>query len=77
MGVGESEQDELVGEEEPKAAAKVAEMLTIGKGKRKVALARAKVFSEVDGPVSDSGDVVINTPLTYCAHSATGASLGR
>jgi hypothetical protein len=66
--VGESKRDELVGEEEPKAVAKAVESSTISKGKQKVAPARAKVFSEVDGPVSDSTEVIINMPLTHHAH---------
>jgi hypothetical protein len=49
--VGESNQDESVGEKEPEAAVVVVESSTIGKGKWKVAPTRAKVFSEVDGPV--------------------------
>jgi hypothetical protein len=49
--VGESEWDESA-EEEPEAADKVIKSSTVGKGKRKVAPARANVYSEVDGPVS-------------------------
>jgi hypothetical protein len=49
---GESERDEEA-EEEPESAAKVVESSTVGKGKRKVAPTRAKVYREVDGPVSN------------------------
>jgi hypothetical protein len=49
--VGESEREELA-EEEPAEAEKGVELSTVGKGKRKVAPARAKVYTEVDGPVS-------------------------
>jgi hypothetical protein len=39
--------------EEGLAAVEVAvELSTVGKGKRKAALARAKVYAVVDGPVS-------------------------
>jgi hypothetical protein len=75
--VGKSEWDESVGEEEPETAAVVVESSTIGKGKQKVAPIRAKVFSEVDGPVSDSAEVIVNMPLIHHAHSATGDSPGR
>jgi hypothetical protein len=51
--------------------------LTISKGKWKVVPARAKVSSEVDGLVSESAKVVVNTPLTHHAHSVTSVSLGR
>jgi hypothetical protein len=74
--VGESKWDESVGEEEPEVAAKAVESSKISKGKWKVALTKTKVFSEVDGPVSDSAEV-INTQLIHHAHSATGASCGR
>jgi hypothetical protein len=74
--VGESEWDESV-EEEPKSAAVAVESSTISKGKWKVAPARAKVFSEVDGPVSDPVEVVVNTQLIHHAHSATVASCRR
>jgi hypothetical protein len=49
--VGESEWDESA-EEELVAAAIVVESSTVGKGKRKAAPARAKVYGAVDGPVS-------------------------
>jgi hypothetical protein len=50
--VGESERDESA-EEEPEAAEKVIELLTVGKGKRKAVPTRAKVYGEMDGPVSN------------------------
>jgi hypothetical protein len=62
--VKESEQDESV-EEEHEAAEKVIELSTVSKGKRKAALARATVYSEVDGPVSDSAEVNVNMQLTH------------
>jgi hypothetical protein len=49
--IGESKWDESA-EEEPVAAVKVVESLTIGKEKRKAAPARAKVYTAVEGPVS-------------------------
>jgi hypothetical protein len=49
--VGESEREELA-EEGPAAAEVVVESSTVGKGKRKAAPARAKVYAAVDGPVS-------------------------
>jgi hypothetical protein len=49
--VGESEREESA-EEEPAAAEIVVESSTVGKGKRKAAPARAKVYAAVDGPVS-------------------------
>jgi hypothetical protein len=49
--IGESEREESA-EEEPVAAEKVVELSTVGKGKRKAAPARAKVYTEVDGRVS-------------------------
>jgi hypothetical protein len=61
--VGESERDESA-EEEPKVVEKVVESLTVSKGKQKAAPARAKMYSEVDGPVNDSAKVVVNIPLT-------------
>jgi hypothetical protein len=70
--VSESERDESVGEEEPEVVAVMVESWTIGKGKRKAAPTRAKVFSKVDGPVSNSAEVAINTQLTHNAHSVTG-----
>jgi hypothetical protein len=39
-------------EEGPAAAEVVVESSTVGKGKRKVAPARAKVYAAVDGPVN-------------------------
>jgi hypothetical protein len=50
--VRESERDESA-EEEPEAAAKVIKSSTVGKGKRKAAPTRAKVYSKVDSLVSD------------------------
>jgi hypothetical protein len=49
--VGESEREESA-EEEPAAAERAVESSTVGKGKRKAAPTRAKVYAEVDGPVS-------------------------
>jgi hypothetical protein len=49
--VGESEWDESA-VEEPEAAVIVVESSTVGKGKWKVAPTRAKVYGEVEGPVS-------------------------
>jgi hypothetical protein len=49
--VGESEWEESA-EEEPAAAERAVESSTVGKGKRKAAPTRAKVYMEVDGPVS-------------------------
>jgi hypothetical protein len=49
---GESERDELV-EEEPEAAEKVVKSSTVSKRKQKAAPTRAKVYGEVDGPVSN------------------------
>jgi hypothetical protein len=49
--VGESEREESA-EEELAAAEKAVESSTVGKGKWKAAPARAKVYAEVDGPVS-------------------------
>jgi hypothetical protein len=69
--VGESEQDELVGEEEPEAAAIAVESSTISKGKQKVVPAKTKVFSKVHGPISQSAKVIVNMQLTHHAHSAT------
>jgi hypothetical protein len=48
--VGESEREEP-SEEEPEAAEVAVESSMVGKGKRKVAPARAKVYIAVDGPV--------------------------
>jgi hypothetical protein len=50
--VGESEREESA-EEEPVVAEKTVESSTIGKGKRKAVPARAKVYVEMDGPVSN------------------------
>jgi hypothetical protein len=50
--VRESKRDESA-EEEPELVAVAVESSTVGKGKRKVAPTRAKVYSEVDGPVSN------------------------
>jgi hypothetical protein len=50
--VGESEREESV-EEEPAAAEAAVESSTVGKGKRKAVPARAKVYAEMDEPVSD------------------------
>jgi hypothetical protein len=73
--VGESEQDESA-EEEPEAAEKLVESLTVSKGKRKAAPARAKVYGEVDRPVSN-----LPKSLSICtnifAYSVTDASHGR
>jgi hypothetical protein len=62
--VGESERDEL--------AERVIESSTIGKGKQKVAPARAKVYGAVEGPVSTllkSSSICANTD----SYSATDA----
>jgi hypothetical protein len=56
--------------------AKAVELSTIGKGKQKVAPMKMKVYSKVDGPVSESGEVV-NMQLTHHAHSVTSVSLKR
>jgi hypothetical protein len=53
--IGESEREESA-EEELVVAAIVVELSTVGKGKRKAALARAKVYAEVEGLVQ----VVVN-----------------
>jgi hypothetical protein len=50
--VGESER-EVSAEEESAAVEKAVESLTVGKGKRKAAPTRAKVYAEMDEPVSD------------------------
>jgi hypothetical protein len=49
--VRESEWDESA-EEELAVVEKVVELLTVGKGKQKVAPMRAKVYGVVEGPVS-------------------------
>jgi hypothetical protein len=56
--IGESKQEESANEE---PAAKAIESSTVGKGKRKAAPTRAKVYVEVEGPVSN---------LTHCRQSA-------
>jgi hypothetical protein len=64
--VGESEREEST-EEEPAAAEKAVESTTVGKGKRKAALTRAKVYAEVDGLVSvllKSSSICTNNLLT-------------
>jgi hypothetical protein len=48
---GESKREELA-EEEPAAAEVVVESSTVGKGKRKAAPTRAKVYAPMDEPVS-------------------------
>jgi hypothetical protein len=50
--IGESEREEST-EEEPAAAEKAVESSTVGKGKRKAAPARAKVYAETGEPVSN------------------------
>jgi hypothetical protein len=50
--VGESEREESV-QEEPVAVEKAVESSIVRKGKRKAAPARAKVYMEVEGPVSN------------------------
>jgi Spy/CpxP family protein refolding chaperone len=50
--VGESEREESA-EEAPEAAAISVESSTVGKGKRKAVPARAKVYAEMDGLVSN------------------------
>jgi hypothetical protein len=50
--VGESEREVSV-EEELAVAENVVELSTVGKGKRKAVPTRAKVYAEVDGPVSN------------------------
>jgi hypothetical protein len=72
---GESKRDESV-EEEPEAAEKVIESSTVGKGKQKAVPTRAKVYGDVDGPVSDLPKSLSICTDTY-AHSATDASHGR
>jgi hypothetical protein len=49
--VGESEREESA-EEEPAAAEKSVELSTVGKGKRKAAPTRAKVYAAMDEAVS-------------------------
>jgi hypothetical protein len=59
---GESEREESA-DEEPAAAEKAVESSTIGKGKRKAAPARARIYAAVDGPVS--------TLTSHCQYTAT------
>jgi hypothetical protein len=72
---GESEREEST-EEEPAATEKAVESLTVGKGKRKVAPARARVYAAVNEPVS-----VLLKPSSICTntfdYSATDVSRGR
>jgi hypothetical protein len=72
-----SECNESVGERGPEMAVIAVELSTIRKGKRKVAPARAKVFSEVHGLVSYPAKVIVNMQLILNAHSATSVSCGR
>jgi hypothetical protein len=67
--VGESEREESA-EEEPVAAEIVVESSTVGKGKGKVAPARAKVYAAVDGPVSHLSKSTSIHANTY-SYSAT------
>jgi hypothetical protein len=60
VGVGVGGKGGGVGGESA-AAEKVIESSTISKGKRKAAPARAKVYAEMDGPVSN---------LIHCRQSA-------
>jgi hypothetical protein len=73
--IGESEQDESA-EEEPEVASKVVELSTVTKGKRKVAPMRAKMYAEVDGPVSCLLKLTSICANIY-AHSVTDVSCGR
>jgi hypothetical protein len=73
--VGESEQ-EVLANEEPAAAEIAVKLSTVGKGKRKAAPARAKVYMEMDELVSvlqKSSSICANT----FAYSETGASRRR
>jgi hypothetical protein len=73
--VGESKRDKSA-EEGLEAAERVVESLTVSKWKRKAVPARAKVYGEVDGPVSHllkSSSICTNI-YTY---SATNASRRR
>jgi hypothetical protein len=73
--VGESEREESM-QEELAVAEKVVESSIVSKGKRKAAPARAKVYAEVDGPVSallKSSSICANT----FSYSATDVSCGR
>jgi hypothetical protein len=75
--VGESKQDELA-EEAPVIDSRQRrhQLLAVGKGKRKVAPTRAKVYAEVDSPVSN-----LLKSLSICVYiysdSATDALCGR
>jgi hypothetical protein len=57
-------------EEEPAAAEVAVESSTVGKGKRKVAPARAKVYAAVDGLVSRLFKLMLICANTY-SYSAT------
>jgi hypothetical protein len=59
-------------EEGPAAAEVVIELSTVGKGKRKAAPARAKVYVVVDGPVSRLFKSTSIRANTY-SYSATDA----
>jgi hypothetical protein len=63
---GKSEREESA-EEEPAAAEKTVESSTVGKGKRKAAPARAKVYAEMDEPVS----TIICQQLSALTHLLT------
>jgi hypothetical protein len=65
----ESEQEESV-EEEPAAAEKAVKSSTVGKGKRKAAPARAKVYAAVDGPVRRQAKSTLIC-MNISAYSAT------
>jgi hypothetical protein len=67
--VGESEREESA-EEEPAAAEVVVESSAVGKGKRKAAPARAKIYAAVDGPVSCLSKSTLIHANTY-SYSAT------
>jgi hypothetical protein len=73
--VGESEWDKSA-EEELAAVEKVVESLMVGKGKGKAVPARAKVYVEVDGPVSGLLKLSSICANTF-AYSATDVSHGR
>jgi hypothetical protein len=72
--VGESEREELA-EEDLAAAEKAVESSTVGKGKRKAAPARAKVYATMDELVSSTTWRRL-TALTH-SYSVTNASHGR
>jgi hypothetical protein len=66
---GESEREELA-DEEPAVAEVAIESSTVGKGKQKAALTRAKVYAAVDGPVCrQAKSRLIHTNIS--AYSAT------